>query len=290
MLGGWHPDETAPWYPLGVTTTNEVWSAPLSNLASWTRHLEHYEDPPTSGPGARWRRRHTFPWCVFNGAIWVLGGDLRDEYRTDVWRSTDPGNPNGWERIAATSPWGPNVYDPIVGVYQGRMHVMGGYRTVALRQHWSTADGANWTQHPDMPFARGGATRAVEIAGRLHILGGNSGTYATTNAVFPSDVWAWNGAKWRRMTSSAPWSGGMWSAACAYDGKLWMTTRGDYATGNLGGAYWSEDCGATWTNASSVAPWPISHADGFAVTEQHGIVFASGNNIGTNVYSLKRAA
>jgi hypothetical protein len=198
-------------------------------------------------------------------------------------------------RIAESSPWGPK-YDPIVGVLRpGEVHIMGGYNQFgfATREHWRafvTPTSIEWERLPDMPFARAGATKAIEIAGRLHICGGNSVRYSVEHAKFPNDTWAWNGSKWRQMSASATWTGGMWGAPCRYDGKLWMLTRGDYATGNMGGAHYSEDCGATWVDASSVAPWPVSHADGYIVTAEHGIVLATGNNLGTNVYSLKRAA
>jgi hypothetical protein len=286
MYGGWHPDDTAPWHP--ATTTNEVWWS--LDLITWTLALAHDADPPTSGAGARWRGRHTFPRCKFNGAIWVLGGDLNDDYRSDVWRSTDPGDADGWVRIAASSPWGPK-YDPIPAVYDGAMHVMGGYDSNgdATREHWRTTDGVEWERLPDMPFARAGATEGVVIAGRLHIVGGASGRYGVDN-VFCNDTWAWNGTRWRQMSASAIWDAGYWITVCVYDDRLWVACRADDIAGNMGGLFWSDDCGATWNDASADAPWAVSHADAYCVTEQDGIVVASGNNHGTNVYRVKVAA
>ena len=67
-------------------------AAPISpDLVNWTRQLDHDDNPPLTGPTARWRRRHTFGSCVFDGYLWVVGGDHLDGSfaPSDVWRSSD---------------------------------------------------------------------------------------------------------------------------------------------------------------------------------------------------------
>jgi hypothetical protein len=294
LLGGWWPT-SPPWG--AEVTTNEVWSSP--DGVTWTKLLSHVAAPPTSGAGARWRPRHTFGAVVMGGYVWVLGSDQFDGtgWLSDVWRSADPGDPDSWERVAASSPWTAQI--PIVTVYNGRIHVLGGYASVgedfpssvSSAQHWSTADGETWTEHDDMPFTRAG-TDACVTCGLLLIFGGSIGNPYTART-FPTDTWAWNGTMWQQMsaTSGGVWEGRDWAATAAYDGKVWLLTgvtdNHVDAPVNLGGAYWTEDLGETWE--STYAPWTASHADGVTVGPD-GIVLASGNQQGKNVWRLTSEA
>jgi hypothetical protein len=84
----------------------------------------------------------------------------------------------------------------------------------------------------------------------------------------------------------------MWLDAVVYDGKVWVLAgrKSDEpgAAGDSTGAWYSADAGKTWTHVP--APWPATHADGVTATDADGIVMASGNQIATSTYRLKRAA
>jgi hypothetical protein len=288
LLGGWDTPAPAEW---GQQSTNEVWSSP--DLITWTLELAHVASPPTSGAGARWRPRHAFGAVVFDGYMWVVGTDWLDAqgWLSDVWRSADGVT---WERVAASSPWGPAVF-PIVVVYDGRIHVLGGYKdpgedifaSVSSAQHWSTADGVAWTEHDDMPFTRA-ATDAVVQCEKLLIFAGSEGDPYSART-FPTDTWAWNGTEWHEQSadSGGVWEGRDWAATAAFDDKIWLLTgvTDDPVDPpeNLGDAQWSEDLGATWTKI--YAPWNATHAAA-AVTSPDGLAHLAGVNQGQSTYLL----
>ncbi len=276
LLGGWWPDGGTEWG--SDVTTNAIWSS--ADLENWQLELPHDPAPPTTGPNARWRRRHTFMTAVKDGYLWVLGGDASDgAIPSDVWRSNDGVS---WERVAASAPWGP-VYLPIIGVFQGAFHVLGGFSPTdwkARRDHWRSVDGVNWDRLPDMPFARASVTNAVVKDDRLFVIGGKTGDINGDDR--PTDTWSWNGIDWVQTSSSAEWPGREWIGTASYDGKLWVLTGS--ARTNLGGLRYSEDSGATWVEAGQFA-WPGSHADGITVGP-HGIAIASGNGMATSAFTL----
>ena len=289
LLGGWWPDSNAEW---GTdVTTNGVWSS--TDLETWTQNLAHDASPPTSGAGARWRRRHTYGAHVWDGAVWVVGGDANDgsPWPSDVWRAEDPGDVDGWERIAASSAWGAK-YLPMTCIFRGELHVMGGFSQdddTASSEHWKSADGVTWTQLPDMPFARASVFDPVVwtvggVERFLVVCGGSSGVLS--GRTLHNDVWVWNGSAWTQTTASAPWSARDWVATCRYDGALWVLTGA--SPGNAGGAYRSTDLGRSWSLVSE-APWAGSHADAMCADGPRGIVIASGNGHGTDVYTLESA-
>ena len=101
-----------------------------------------------------------------------------------------------------------------------------------------------------------------------------------------NDVWVWNGSSWHQTTAAAPWSARDWVATCRYDDALWALTGA--SPGNAGGAYRSTDLGRSWSLVSE-APWAGSHADALCADGPRGIVIASGNGHGTDVYTLETA-
>lgn len=283
LLGGWWDDATQPWAP--DVLTNEVWSSP--DLVTWTQELTHDASPQTSGAGARWKGRHTFGHWQSGGYIYVAWGDQSPEL--DVWRSSDPGNVDGWTQ------WAPTLTSPVNGppynlagwvVFKGALYVFGGYRstpTEATREVWRSDDnGQTWERLPDMPFQRASFLSPAVLGERVFIIGGSSEN--DEPRTFHNDVWAFDGWTWRQTGTTASWTAADWVSSAAYDGKLWRLTGA--TPGDDGACAYTEDYGQSWTTFA--APWAGSHADAVCVTAADGIVVASGHGHGTNVYAVKR--
>ena len=299
LLGGWWPT-MAPDGPNGWSatniTTNEVWSS--VDLLTWTLELAHDDNPPTSGPGARWKPVHTMPTWVHDGLLWVAAGDDYDSgqdppgtVRSDVWNS-----PDGlvWTRVAATSPWGygEGLWNAVPGLYNGEMHLLGGQRAAfpgqpvndrpACREHWRSTDGVNWERLPDMPFAVSRVLRALPLDGKLFVVGGGTGEIGV--GVTFSRTWGYDGTYWREMStdSNGVWIGREWIATAVFDDKLWAATGVHRETvENQSGCFMSRDLGRSWEKVGSL--WQASHADGLAVGPD-GLVLCTGRLQYTNVF------
>lgn len=285
LLGGWWSTPVPAWN--NGLTTNEVWSSP--DAATWTLELPHDEDPPVSGPCARWRKRHNFGSLLLNydddEYLWVVGGDHLDGATTpsDVWRSPDG---RTWERVAASSPFGPRRL-PIVGNYRGQIHVCGGQQgplNISTADHFSSANGVDWVKHPDMPFTRAGVTQLASLCDKLVIVAGFSNNEPTP--VYNRDVWAWNGSVWARQCERIPTFGRLWNGVVPYDEKLWLAAGRIGEGTDINDCLHSEDLGRTWKQFP--APWPNTHADGIVATEEGGICMVSGYGIGRKAYRIEK--
>lgn len=273
LLGGWNGLLPNGWSATEVTT-NQVWSSP--DLVTWTLLLAHDPNPPTSGPGARWRRRHTFGAFSDGTYLYVVGGDTSDglPVPSDVWRSLDG---IVWERVAATSPgW---QYLSILGYFQEAIHVLGG--SASPSEHWRSLDGGlTWERLPDLPFARASVTHAVvdDVRQRMYVIGGIDPTTGEDQ----NDTWEFDGVAWRQASASAVWLPRQWIATAFYANRLWALTGSNVL--NQGGLRYSDNGGATWTEVDAY-PFPPSHADGIAATP-NGIALASGSGLALSTYLI----
>ncbi len=280
LFGGWNP----AYWP--SDSTNEVWSSVDRN--TWTLELTHDPDPPVSGPGARWKPRHTFATEVWKGYVWIFGGDLAGGSGTtkgipwnptDVWRSADS---IIWERMCAITPWYDNALY-IGGLYNNALHVICGVRGLGRTdrlEHWRSTDGVTWQRLPDPPFRRFAVMRMVNLCGKMLMMGGASGTLTAVPPEMHNSTWAYDDSTgvgiWACQSESAPWLGRYWIGVCAYDSKLWVLTGRNYDTGELGDVWYSNDLGITWLAYAGEQLWFNSHADGIDATEETGITIATG--------------
>jgi hypothetical protein len=291
MIGGWTVGPRKSWG--GDATTNEIWTS--TDLINWKLEVPHIHFKVTEGPeslaNTRFTPRHAFGCLVFNDYLWVIARDhMMSAPIFDVWRSKDGLT---WECVLQEGLSRKRM--PQITVYNGAIHVLGGETEEPGKMGESTAthfyskDGVKWDPLPDMPFVRSSGG-AVEIDGKLLVLGGNSGN--TTNGgtrIRHNDVWAWDGKDWKQQIEHAPWPPMMWIDVCVYDNKVWVlagrATDDPLPAGDSSGAWWSADAGKSWTYVK--APWPTTHADGVTATDADGIVMASGNGISTHTYRLK---
>jgi hypothetical protein len=164
---------------------NDVWSS--ADGVEWTCVVQHAPWVPRGmiGGGA-----------VLDGRIWLLGGGTYDTPTTprrafynDVWSSADGVE---WTRHTGASAWPPRQYHD-VAVWDGRLWVMEGvYHEAATRSMelargswnrndvWHSADGADWRELPDTPWAPRHAASLFTHDDALWMVAGNN--------MFP-DVW-----------------------------------------------------------------------------------------------------
>jgi hypothetical protein len=307
-----------------VNGINSIWRS--ANGVDWTLYADHDASPPTSGAGARFKRRHWFGCEVvdIDGVVYVyvLGGDAScsdheefsgspsNGYQTDIWRWRGPGY--DWERVLESddAPFAGcmlTVFGQSPGVLWafGGMDGLLGEESMTIH-NWlfkSTDWGFTWnTVQADRaagatyPSPRGQVNRLAYFLGRMWLVGG--GTYdgpGHPDREYFKEVWSFSPATptvWTQH-SVAPFETTEYNSVEVFDGRLWNLGgyHGEENDGddgfNTNGA-WSSVDGERWCREETPL-WPPSHADGTCV---HGttLLRVSGNSdctlVKTTSYAL----
>lgn len=299
IVGGWDPANPA-WAPTG--TTNEVWESADAG-ATWVQILARDPNPPTSGPGARFRPRHIYPGIIHRASdgfeyIYVIGGDQTDpmfpNFPSDVWRTKD-----GliWEQIAASSLWG--SVGPGGAAITGRMQHMcwsfnssiylaGGQsslsdETSAMNDYWrSDDDGATWIQLGTAPWpGRGSVTGNTVMGGFMWMVAGGAFSTIAVNTIAYNDVWKFDGVTWTLVLADgvAPFGRRLFDfVQVALDSDNRPTLYLICGANGLGTNYsdiWASRDGVTWIE-KTMLPRAPSHADGIALLNGN-IIMGPGN-------------
>ena len=287
LIGGWNGDR----FPL--TCTNDVWSS--TDGATWTQEKPNtFLDPATFNYAGDWEGRHFAGYQVFDGKMWILGGDVvQGIYQTDIWSSTDG---RQWTRrdVHTSTPRSYLVTNPASQFY-GQIVTDYAQRYVEEAQF---------------------GLRTLHITGvfnnKLFLMGGQR-IEQFVNPIWPgapaklfNDVWSSNdGATWTQVPTTGP----MWapralvSEVVSHNGRMWMIGGGAYDDPTAGrpnrefqNDVWSTADGARWEKSSEKPPfspriwhnvkafdgrmWVINGYDGY-LTEQG----RSGDNLGDVWYS-----
>jgi len=130
----------------------------------------------------------TAPWAprgmiggsaVFQGRMWILGGGTYDtpeqpqrKFYNDVWSSSDG---TSWQRHVEHAAWPPRQYHD-VAVFDGRLWVLEGHTPGSGNRQdaWSSADGAQWRELPDTPWAPRHAASLFVYGDALWVVAGNN--------------------------------------------------------------------------------------------------------------------
>ena len=116
---------------------------------------------------------------VFQDRVWILGGGTYDtpvtptrQFYNDVWSSADGIR---WTRHLEAAPWEPRQYHD-VAVFDDRMWVLEGYyvKTGNRKDVWHAADGVNWYEVPNTPWAPRHAASVLVHNGALWMVVGNN--------------------------------------------------------------------------------------------------------------------
>jgi hypothetical protein len=261
LLGGWNPGNA-------LDTTNEVYVS--SDGANWNFVNR-----------APWERRHMAGWLVYNGRMWVVGGDNNTgHYQNDVWSSADGIN---WVQETGSVPWA-NRATQITTVFNGQMWYMGGEQIDspdngevggAYHDVYSSRDGRTWTQvTPGAAWSpRGIIIGNVVYEGKMWIIGG--GTY--DDRTYLNDVWnSTDGATWNLVNQSAPWAGRQFHNIALFDNKMWVIAGSTALSEGGSTDVWYSTDGVNWTNLPG-PPWTYRHAAS-VFTFQNALWLANGSS------------
>lgn len=294
--GGWSSEDGGP-FTGPVNTTNEVWTS--TNLTSWTEALPFDDDPPTSGAGARFKRRHYHGFLTHSHGgtsyLYVLGGDHESDgdadfdgsggYQQDIWRTTTPGG--DWERVMASgdAPWSDRMLNiwgssgTALWMFGGTDIILGGSNE-GFNDLWTSTDGgATWSEVPitNAPPIRCAVQKLVLWGGRMWLVGG--GTYDDDLALrtYYRDVWSFDPASPTAWTQHAnpPWVGTMYNGVAVFNGRLWTFGGAADPNGANTNVVFSTGDGEVWRREDRPT-WPHTHADGVAV-DGATLVVISGN-------------
>ncbi len=185
---------------------NDVWCS--SDGENWTEVT----------PDADWEGRAGHVSVVFDGKMWVMGGENDSrEYISDAWSSTDGEN---WTQESSIPGWSPRL-DHSAVVFDDKMWIISGdhYGSTEI---WSSANGISWTAVvSDLDddegdwYNRSGHTSVV-FDNKMWIIGGyGMGEY--------DEVWASpDGVNWDRVMDSADWEARSNHTSVVFDNKIWI--------------------------------------------------------------------
>lgn len=239
LLGGWKGTPQAEWG--NHVTTNQIYKS-TNNGATWTVVLAHDDDPPQTGVGQRWRRRHTQGTLLvtIGGTeyIYVIAGDAFNSvygpesgpYPTDVWRSPASTYGATWERMTDAAEWGSRVL-PMVWAMGETLYLAGGQTNVnsnitAKNDVWKSEDGgATWTLVTEhAPWVGRGAISNVlpTFDNKVWITGGLVYDSNAGSRLFFNDVWSFDGQTWILANPDADWAPRGFVNSATFGGKLWV--------------------------------------------------------------------
>lgn len=223
---------------------------------------------------APWGARSFQGSVVFNGQMWVLGGNGSSGNFNDVWSSPDGTH---WAQVTAAAPWSARYAAGAVD-FNGQMWVLGGWNGGSpFNDVWSSPDGTNWTQvTPAAPWSARNELAVVVFNGQMWVLGGRDGTGNYFNDVWSSP----DGTNWT-LAATAPWVARAGVGAVVFNGQIWVL--GGYNGPRLNDV-WSSPDGTNWTEATSAAPWSARSFQGAVVLNEQ--LWLLGGYIGGNPGAL----
>lgn len=246
LIGGWNGNR----FPL--VSANDVWSS--TDGATWTEVKPNtFVDPQKLDRANDWEGRHFAGYQVWNGAMWIVGGDVvQGYYQTDVWRSTDGAH---WTRT--------DVHRKVPRLIEDTNPNSPTFGTLVELTDYRPAEVADF------------GMRSLHVTGvfrnRLYVMGGQR-IEQFVNPIWPgapaaafNDVWVSDdGARFTMVPTASPmWSPrGLVGEAVEHDGRMWLIGGGTYddpgtpwRDRTYSNEVWSTRDGARWEKTLEQPPF-----------------------------------
>ena len=218
-----------------------------------------------------WPGRDDYQAVVYQGQLYVLGGQSHFGRLRDVHRSAD-GKTWVSEGNAAWS--NRNQHQAVV--HNGRLYVLGGSDGTNSRNDvWSWAKGQSWRKdkaNNNVGWTKRQGHQAVVHNGRLYVLGGQD------SSGYVNDVWSSaDGVNWR-FEGNAEWPGRWLYEAVSHQGRLYIMGGDDGSTKR--NDVWSSLDGKSWRQelANDNDFW--SKRNRFGALSRDGLLYVLGGNDG----------
>jgi hypothetical protein len=229
------------YYELSVALPNDTLHT-TSNINSYSYTAGEGDSWICATQAASWSGRNEHSSVVFNGKMWVLGGEDLSAVRNDVWYSTDGAN---WLQACSLSGWTSRL-DYSAVVFDNKIWVMGGTDYDNLfNDVWYSTDGINWIQAIESaPWSKRVGHTSVVFDNKIWVIGGYNSNEEVLN-----DVWySSDGVNWVQATASAEWEPRVGHTSVVFDNKIWV----------IGGGFndvWYSSDGINWIQATASAGW-----------------------------------
>ncbi|HUO58280.1 MAG TPA: protease pro-enzyme activation domain-containing protein [bacterium] len=231
-------------YTVMGAPTGGVWYS--STGSAWTQAPQNSSQ--TSLFAATSSTRGDYGTAVFNGKIFVIGGQISGGTQSDIWYSSDAVN---WNKVTTSVGFGRRSDFGLV-VYNNKLWLIGGASTLtpndAKNDVWCSSDGISWCQvTAAAAFPARFRLGAVVLNNQMYILGG-TGPFVPPpgNMTYYNDVWtSTDGATWTQVTGAAGFPVGNGTDSVVCGNAIWLMTSA--------GVWVSQD-GSHWTQTNTTAP------------------------------------
>ena len=201
---------------------------------------------------ADWSARERHSSVVFNGKIWVLGGDDGSR-QNDVYYSSDGSN---WNTATTAAAWSARRGHSSV-VFDDKIWVLGGNDGNRQNDVYYSSDGSNWnTATTDAAWSARAGHSSVVFKKKMWVMGGSK-----KNDVYYSS----DGSNWNTATTDAAWSRRSNHSSVVFDNKIWLLggneSKGDNNNppGGRKNDVWYSTDGINWNTATTDAAWTPRH-------------------------------
>ena len=225
-----------------VTFKEKLWNISgyvenrLSNQISYSENGYRW----TSVPSPQFSAREGHDVTVFNGKLWLIGGDNHEhrlpaerhqDYMSDIWSSADGIN---WVKEVESAPFAGRKNHSLVS-HGNKLWLIGGRsHSQFLQDIWQSDDGVTWTKITEnAPFETSSTINSESFSQKLWVF--------TTN-LNETSIWSSSeGVNWVKESTNLPANKRRDHDTTVFNNQLWLSGGEEHND------LWSSDDGKNWT-------------------------------------------